>query len=118
VIIKELYAFKIIQQTNAAVLWTSHPHQSIESSQSFVSNDKGVCCCCAPPLDASSFEKGYSTTEELVCSAVSEERVCISFAMCIPHTILHGTTQPFTPYTRNSSRKGAFEKATVVVGTL
>jgi hypothetical protein len=27
-----------------------------------------------PPLDATSFENGYPTTEELVCSAVSEEK--------------------------------------------
>jgi hypothetical protein len=35
-----------------------------------------------------------TTTEELVCSAVSEERVCNSCATCISHTISHGTTQP------------------------
>jgi hypothetical protein len=32
----------------------------------------------APSLDATSFENGYPTTEELMCSAVSEERVCNS----------------------------------------
>jgi hypothetical protein len=30
----------------------------------------------------------------MVCSAVSEERVCNSCALCISHTIWHGTTQP------------------------
>jgi hypothetical protein len=40
-----------------------------------------------PPLDATSFENGYPTTEELVCSAISEERICNSCAMFISHTI-------------------------------
>jgi hypothetical protein len=63
-----------------------------KNTQSFVSNDTGDCYC-APPLDATSFGNGYPTTEELVCSAVSEERVCNSCATCISHTISHGTTQ-------------------------
>jgi hypothetical protein len=62
--------------------------------KSSVSNDPGDCCCCASPLDATSLENGYPTTEELVCSAVSEERVCNSCATCISHTISHGPTQP------------------------
>jgi hypothetical protein len=49
---------------------------------------------CTSLLDANSFENGYPTTKELVCSAVSEERVCNTYAMCISHTISHGTTQP------------------------
>jgi hypothetical protein len=43
---------------------------------SLVSNDPGDCCC-ASSLDATTFEDGYPTTEELMCSAVSGQR-CIS----------------------------------------
>jgi hypothetical protein len=43
-----------------------------KKTQRFVSNDQGDCCCCCPPLlDATNFENGYNTTEELVCSPVS-----------------------------------------------
>jgi hypothetical protein len=48
----------------------------------------------APALDVTSFENGYSTTEELVHSAVSKERVCNCYVKCISHKTLHGTTQP------------------------
>jgi hypothetical protein len=79
-------------------------------------------CCCAPPLYATSFENGHPTTEELVCSAVSEEGVCNSCATCISHTISHETTRPSIHLaasgTRNSSRKGAFAKARVLLGPL
>jgi hypothetical protein len=81
-------------RNNCGVLRNSHLHQLIENTQSFVSYYPGDCCCCAPPLDATSFENGYATTEELVCSAVSEERVCFGCATCISHTISHGTTEP------------------------
>jgi hypothetical protein len=47
-----------------------------------------------PPLDAISFENGYTTIEELVCSAVSKERACNSHAKCTSHTITDGTTEP------------------------
>jgi hypothetical protein len=68
----ELYNFKMIQNTNKACLET-HTHTSRqENTQNFVLNDLGDCCCCASPLDAISFKNGYSTTEELVCSAVTE----------------------------------------------
>jgi hypothetical protein len=79
----------MIQKTNAAYL-----ELRTYTTQSFVSNDPGDCCCCAPPLDASSFENGCPTTEELVCSAVSDGIFCNSCATCISHTISHGTTQP------------------------
>jgi hypothetical protein len=62
--------------------------------RSFVSNDPADCCCCVALLHATSFEHGYSTTDDLVCCAVSEERVCNNCAMCIVHTISPGTTQP------------------------
>jgi hypothetical protein len=78
----------MVQKTNEVYL------ELHSNTQSFVSNDTGDCCCCAPPLDATSFENGYPTTEELVCSAVSEERVCNSCATCISHTISHEATQP------------------------
>jgi hypothetical protein len=81
-------------ENKCGVLRTSLLHQSIKNTRSFVSNDPGDCCCCAPPLVATSFENGYPTTEELVCSAVSEEIVRNSCATCISHTILHGTTHP------------------------
>jgi hypothetical protein len=47
-------------EKNAAYL-ELHTHTSrYKNSQSFVSNDPGDrCCCCAPPLDATSFENGY-----------------------------------------------------------
>jgi hypothetical protein len=71
---KELYSFKMIQVRNAACL-ELHAHTSRQkNSHSFVSNDSGDCCC-DPPLDVTSFENYYSTTEELVCSAFSEESV-------------------------------------------
>jgi hypothetical protein len=57
----------------------TYTHSSQQKSQSFVSNDLSDCCCCEPQLDATSFENGYSTTRELVCSAVSKD----SCAMCI-----------------------------------
>jgi hypothetical protein len=47
----------------------------------------------APVLDATSSENGYLTTGELVCSAVSKERVRNSCATRILHTISHGTTK-------------------------
>jgi hypothetical protein len=103
----------MIQKTNAAHL-ELHSYTSLQKNiQSFVSNDTGDCCCCAPQLDATSFENGYTTTEELVCSAVSEDRVCNSCATCISHTISQWNQQaecPFKPGTRNSIRKGAFAK--------
>jgi hypothetical protein len=49
--------------------------------------------CCAPPLYATSFEKSYTTTEELVCCAVSEERVCNNFTRSISQIISHVTIQ-------------------------
>jgi len=42
-------------------------------SQSFVANDPAVCCCMQLPLNATSFENGFSTTKELVCSVFDEE---------------------------------------------
>jgi hypothetical protein len=91
---KELYTFKIMQKTNAMFLKLHTYTSRYKNTQSFVLNDPGDCCCCVPPLNATSFENGYSTTEELVYSAVSEERVCNSCETCISHTISHGTTQP------------------------
>jgi hypothetical protein len=55
---------------------------------------RGDCCCCMLMWDTATFENGDPTTEELVCSAVSKEKVCNSCAMCISHTVSHGTTQP------------------------
>jgi hypothetical protein len=84
----------MIQKTNAVYSELHTRTSRYKSTQRFVSNDPGDFCSCAPPLDATSFENGYPTTEELVCSAVSEERVCNSCATWISHTISHGTTQP------------------------
>jgi hypothetical protein len=88
---KELYTFEMIQKTNAAYLELHTYTSRQKNTQTFVSNGPGDCC--APPLDVTSFQNGYPTTKELVCSAVSEERVCDSCATCISHTIPHGTTQ-------------------------
>jgi hypothetical protein len=77
----------MITENNFYVIRTSHPLQLIEKLIRFVSVYPGDDCCCAPSLDATSFENGYPTTEELVCFEVNEERVCNSFAMCILHTI-------------------------------
>jgi hypothetical protein len=79
----------MIQKTN--VVYTHTTWQKY--SRSFVSNDPGECCC-APLLDATTFEIGYPTTEKLVYSAVSKERVRNSCVMCTLHTISQGTTQP------------------------
>jgi hypothetical protein len=40
------------------------------------------------------FENGYATTKKLACSVFGKERVYNSCAMCISHSISHGTTQP------------------------
>jgi hypothetical protein len=53
--IKELYTFKMIQETNAAHLELHTYTSQQKNTQSFVSNDLGDCCCCVPPLDAISF---------------------------------------------------------------
>jgi hypothetical protein len=73
------------------VLRTSHSHQLTDEFLKFCLNDLGYCCS-APPLDATSFDSGYPTTEELVYSAFSEEHVCKNSATCISHTILRGET--------------------------
>lgn len=65
----------------------------IKPQKSFVSSDQDEIRCCVPPLDATSFEKVYSTIEKLVCSAVSEEKICNSCATCMSHTLSHGTTE-------------------------
>jgi hypothetical protein len=91
---KEIYTYKMIQKTNAAYLELHNYTSREKNTQSFVSDDTGDCCCCELPLDATSFESGYHTTEEMVCSAFSDERVCNSSATCISHTISHGATQP------------------------
>jgi hypothetical protein len=87
---KELYTLK----TDAAYL-ELHTHASRwQNSQRFVSNGSGDCwCCCAPPLDATSFKNGYPATEKLVSSSLSEEMFCNGCATCISHKISHGTTQ-------------------------
>jgi len=56
---KELYNVQNDTENKCGVIRTSHPHQSIENSQRFVSNDPRDCYCCTPPLDATSFENGY-----------------------------------------------------------
>jgi hypothetical protein len=45
-----------------------------KDSKSPVSYDPGDYYCCSPPLDTTSFENGHPTTEELLCSPVSEEK--------------------------------------------
>jgi len=62
------------------------------SSQIFVSNDLGDCYCAPLILDSTVFKGGYPTTQQLVCSAVSEESVCSGCVTSISHTISHGTT--------------------------
>jgi hypothetical protein len=77
----------MIQKTNVVNV-DLHTYTSRQKNyQSFVYNDLGDHCCRTPPLDATGFENGYPKTEEFMCSAVSEERVCNSCAMCISHTI-------------------------------
>jgi hypothetical protein len=77
---KELYTLKKIQEMNAVYL-EIHTHTSQQKNyQSSALNDLDECCCCAPLLDVTSFLNGYPTTEELLCSAVGEERVCNSCA--------------------------------------
>jgi hypothetical protein len=100
----------MIQKTNAAYE-ELHTYTSRQKNfQSFVSNDQGDCCC-TPPLDATSFENGYPTTEELVCPAVSEESVtAVQRAFRTQRN--HTAEYPFTPGTRNSNRKGAFASIT------
>jgi hypothetical protein len=39
-----------------------------------------VIVFCWPKLDPTSFDNGYYKTEELVCSAINDERVCNSSA--------------------------------------
>jgi hypothetical protein len=81
-----LYVFigvKIIHGSSTKelhVLRTSHLRQSTDSPENY--------CCCASPLGATCFENGYPTTDELVCSAVSEENACHS---CTSHRISHVT---------------------------
>jgi len=48
-------------ENKCGVLRTSHPHQSIEKLSQFCFKWPGDCCCCAPLLDATSFENGYPT---------------------------------------------------------
>jgi hypothetical protein len=65
-----------------------HTHTSWQkNSQEFSFKWTAYDCSCAPLLDATSSENGYPTTEELLCSTVSEERVCNSCATCISHTL-------------------------------
>jgi hypothetical protein len=81
-------------EDKCGILKTSRLHQSLEKLSKYcLKNDLGDCCSCAPLLDATSFENGYLITEELVCSAVSEERFYNSCATYISHTFSHGTTQ-------------------------
>lgn len=70
----EIYTFKMMQETNAAYL-ELHTHTSQQkNSQRSVSNYPSDCYCyrCAPLIDAASFENGYTTTKQLVCSTVSK----------------------------------------------
>jgi hypothetical protein len=86
---EEIYTFEMIQKTKN---FTPTPVDI--KTRIVLFQMTRVIVVVARPLDATSFENGYPTTEELVCSAVSEERVCSSCATCISHTISHGTTQP------------------------
>jgi hypothetical protein len=45
-----------------------------------------VTVVCVSVLGSTSFESGYPTVEELVCSVVSDEIICNSCAICISHT--------------------------------
>jgi hypothetical protein len=103
-----------MQKTNAAYLELHIYNSRLKTAKSFVQNDPGDCCCCAPSLDATSFESGYSTTEELVCSSIREEGAYYSCATCISHTVSDGTTLG----TGHSSGKVAFAKAGVLFGRL
>jgi hypothetical protein len=62
---KRTLHFQNDTENKCGVLRTSHLHQSIEKHQSFASNDPGDCSCCAPPLDATSFENDYPATLEV-----------------------------------------------------
>jgi hypothetical protein len=59
---------------------------------SFCLNDLGECYCASLRLDSTIFEGVYPTTQQLVCSAVSEESVRSGCITSIPHTISHDTT--------------------------
>jgi hypothetical protein len=69
---------------------------------------------------ATSFENGYPTTEEMVCSAFSEERVCNNCNVHFAYNFTwnHPAEYPFMSGTRNSSREGAFAKAVVQISPL
>jgi hypothetical protein len=80
-------------ENNCCVLRTSNSHQSIEKNSRFVSYGMSDSCCfCAPPLDATSFKYSYPTTEELVCSALSQDLTAV--ATCISHAVSLAITQP------------------------
>jgi hypothetical protein len=87
---KELYTLKMIQNNKCSKQNNPSTPINRETLKISVSNDVDDCCCCMPQLDATSFENGYSAPEELVCSAVGEERVRNSCATCISHTISLG----------------------------
>jgi hypothetical protein len=84
----------MIQKSSALYLDLYTFTSRVKNSQSFLSYHSGVCCCWAPLLDATSLQNAYPTTDELVCSAVSEEGVCDSCATFLSPITWHGTTQP------------------------
>jgi hypothetical protein len=65
----------------------------MEKLSKFGSNGPGDYCCCAPPLDVTTFENGYPTAKQLMCSAVSEEIVCNSYVTCFWLAISRETTE-------------------------
>jgi hypothetical protein len=70
---KRTLHFQNDMKNKCSILRTSHLHQSIEKLEVFFfSNDWGDFCC-GPLLDATCFENGYTTTEELACSTVCEK---------------------------------------------
>jgi hypothetical protein len=62
------------QKINAAYLEHHADTSQYTNCQSFVPLNPADCCC-APALDAASSQKGYLTIEDLMRSALKDERV-------------------------------------------
>jgi hypothetical protein len=76
-----------VTENKYGVRRTSHSHQSIETLSKLCFKWPGrCCCCCTPPLCVTSFENGYPTRWELVCSALGKVSLCNSSAPYISHS--------------------------------
>jgi hypothetical protein len=62
--------FQSDTENKRSVLRNLHPHQLIEKTQSFGSNELGhCCCCCMPSLDANGFKMAAPQQRGWLCSA-------------------------------------------------